>query len=178
VLQDEFRIACTPRVRRGIDIDAGCGQLTTKVEMKMNKAAVKAQEDVGKLEQIAWFSVGQVPQVGVYEDEDDDEDDNKEEFDEEEDRWNDSYAVDPDAVDLESDDGYDDPEYSTDLEKQEAARLIALVQQGVVGAATPMMMTKMDTVSNEPTKVKVNLKSTKKKTRRKENDDITEMHPL
>ena len=31
-LQDEFRISATPRVRRGIDIDAGCGQLTTAVK--------------------------------------------------------------------------------------------------------------------------------------------------
>eukprot|EP00980_Cylindrotheca_fusiformis_P010198 scaffold2267_cov92-Cylindrotheca_fusiformis.AAC.17 len=32
-----YGIACTPRVRRGIDIDAGCGQLTTKVvEMEKN----------------------------------------------------------------------------------------------------------------------------------------------
>lgn len=31
-LQDEFRISATPRVRRGIDIDAGCGQLTTALE--------------------------------------------------------------------------------------------------------------------------------------------------
>lgn len=30
-LQDEFNVACTPRVRRGIDIDAGCGQLTAKI---------------------------------------------------------------------------------------------------------------------------------------------------
>lgn len=30
-LQNEFGIACTPRVRRGIDIDAGCGQLKSKV---------------------------------------------------------------------------------------------------------------------------------------------------
>lgn len=30
-LEKEFGIACTPRVRRGIDIDAGCGQLKSKV---------------------------------------------------------------------------------------------------------------------------------------------------
>ena len=31
VLVDEYRISCTPRVRRGIDIEAGCGQLATEV---------------------------------------------------------------------------------------------------------------------------------------------------
>ena len=30
-LKNEYRIACTPRVRRGIDIDAGCGQLKSEV---------------------------------------------------------------------------------------------------------------------------------------------------
>jgi 23S rRNA (adenine2503-C2)-methyltransferase len=30
----EFGISCTPRVRRGIDIDAGCGQLKSKIQRK------------------------------------------------------------------------------------------------------------------------------------------------
>jgi 23S rRNA (adenine2503-C2)-methyltransferase len=34
VLEQEFGIACTPRVRRGIDIDAGCGQLKSSVLRK------------------------------------------------------------------------------------------------------------------------------------------------
>jgi 23S rRNA (adenine2503-C2)-methyltransferase len=34
VLRDEFGIECTPRVRRGIDIDAGCGQLKSSVLRK------------------------------------------------------------------------------------------------------------------------------------------------
>jgi len=29
VLKNEFKISCTPRMRRGIDIEAGCGQLAT-----------------------------------------------------------------------------------------------------------------------------------------------------
>ena len=38
-LQNEYRVACTPRVRRGIDIDAGCGQLKSKVDREnKNKA--------------------------------------------------------------------------------------------------------------------------------------------
>jgi 23S rRNA (adenine2503-C2)-methyltransferase len=31
ILQNKYGVSCTPRVRRGIDIDAGCGQLTTKI---------------------------------------------------------------------------------------------------------------------------------------------------
>ena len=34
VLDKNYGIACTPRVRRGIDIDAGCGQLKAEVEKK------------------------------------------------------------------------------------------------------------------------------------------------
>jgi 23S rRNA (adenine2503-C2)-methyltransferase len=36
-LEKEFGIACTPRVRRGIDIDAGCGQLKSKVLEKESR---------------------------------------------------------------------------------------------------------------------------------------------
>jgi 23S rRNA (adenine2503-C2)-methyltransferase len=38
VLGQEFGIACTPRVRRGIDIDAGCGQLKSSVLRKDGEA--------------------------------------------------------------------------------------------------------------------------------------------
>ena len=34
VLKKEFGIAATPRVRRGIDIEAGCGQLSQKLDEK------------------------------------------------------------------------------------------------------------------------------------------------
>lgn len=34
ILEEEFGVACTPRVRRGIDIDAGCGQLKSKELLK------------------------------------------------------------------------------------------------------------------------------------------------
>jgi len=43
ILQDKYGVSCTPRVRRGIDIDAGCGQLTTKVLQKE-----KSEEIVSK----------------------------------------------------------------------------------------------------------------------------------
>ena len=41
ILVEDFGVACTPRVRRGIDIDAGCGQLKSKemAEMNENNAA-------------------------------------------------------------------------------------------------------------------------------------------
>lgn len=36
-LEKEFGIACSPRVRRGIDIDAGCGQLRSKVNKEQTE---------------------------------------------------------------------------------------------------------------------------------------------
>uniref|UniRef100_A0A6T8J7A6 Radical SAM core domain-containing protein n=1 Tax=Proboscia inermis TaxID=420281 RepID=A0A6T8J7A6_9STRA len=44
VLVEEFGISATPRVRRGIDINAGCGQLKAKV-MKKEKASKPAETD-------------------------------------------------------------------------------------------------------------------------------------
>jgi hypothetical protein len=37
MLTEEFKISATPRVRRGIDIDAGCGQLQTKWEKEQQQ---------------------------------------------------------------------------------------------------------------------------------------------
>merc|ERR1712151_266732 len=34
VLENEFGLTATPRVRRGIDIDAGCGQLKATIQKK------------------------------------------------------------------------------------------------------------------------------------------------
>eukprot|EP00980_Cylindrotheca_fusiformis_P026901 scaffold17935_cov65-Cylindrotheca_fusiformis.AAC.1 len=39
-----YGVACTPRVRRGIDIDAGCGQLTAKVLEKNTKSKPQQQQ--------------------------------------------------------------------------------------------------------------------------------------
>lgn len=56
-----FKIACTPRVRRGIDIDAGCGQLTVKVqekEAKMQQSiAVEPTLDDALTETLSLFEV-------------------------------------------------------------------------------------------------------------------------
>eukprot|EP00588_Corethron_pennatum_P007254 CAMPEP_0194281662 /NCGR_PEP_ID=MMETSP0169-20130528/21235_1 /TAXON_ID=218684 /ORGANISM="Corethron pennatum, Strain L29A3" /LENGTH=361 /DNA_ID=CAMNT_0039026775 /DNA_START=286 /DNA_END=1371 /DNA_ORIENTATION=- len=39
-LNDEFGVSCTPRMRRGIDIDAGCGQLKSSVKKNEDKVAI------------------------------------------------------------------------------------------------------------------------------------------
>jgi len=45
-LEEEYGVACTPRVRRGIDIDAGCGQLKSKVLQKEKADFSKAVDTV------------------------------------------------------------------------------------------------------------------------------------
>ena len=57
VLNEDFGVACTPRVRRGIDIDAGCGQLKSKALLE-EKEEVKAKIKKGDVdEEIAGVSV-------------------------------------------------------------------------------------------------------------------------
>lgn len=92
ILEQDFGVACTPRVRRGIDIDAGCGQLKAKV-MREGKDDARSEEDVAS----SGASVAE------------------------------TFVIDDAAVDFESDD-YDDPEFDHQWQKDEAARLISLVQ--------------------------------------------------
>jgi 23S rRNA (adenine2503-C2)-methyltransferase len=90
VLDKEFGITATPRVRRGIDIDAGCGQLKAAVKKKEEKEQTERMKEEGSLkvemedstqisaglEELKSFTAASSlapPIIGVYEDEDDDE---------------------------------------------------------------------------------------------------------
>ena len=81
VLDKEFGITATPRVRRGIDIDAGCGQLKAAVKKKEKKEKdeqlqIKIEKSSSALEELQSFTEKpSSPVVGVYEDDDDDDDD-------------------------------------------------------------------------------------------------------
>jgi 23S rRNA (adenine2503-C2)-methyltransferase len=132
-LTDEFGIACTPRVRRGIDIDAGCGQLKSKIEKREQKDAISGEvEATLETDQLELSDFMESPQqasssmspIGVYEDEEDEQ--------EEEDILQPTsqtaeFEIDMESIDFESDD-YEDPEFLTEWELQEADRLIQLVQ--------------------------------------------------
>jgi 23S rRNA (adenine2503-C2)-methyltransferase len=52
ILVEDFGVACTPRVRRGIDIDAGCGQLKSKVMAEVEEGKLRSFEEQGS------FTVG------------------------------------------------------------------------------------------------------------------------
>ena len=149
-LEKGFGLKATPRVRRGIDIDAGCGQLKATLQKKEMKEARKSaaenkvEESIMELksfiDQDDTSSVPQSPMVGVYEDEDDDFDESNNElsnmFSERVKRSNDlkqGSIVDfeiIDSVDLDSEyaDECEDELYENDLDKDEAARLMSLVQ--------------------------------------------------
>ena len=47
ILVEEFGVACTPRMRRGIDIDAGCGQLKSKELAKEEEEEKEARSGCG-----------------------------------------------------------------------------------------------------------------------------------
>ena len=116
ILQDRYGVTCTPRVRRGIDINAGCGQLS---------AAVMAEEDQKRNEQ-------QTEQIN-------DNDGVLDEINRNTKRDNDgshsiaisSASSDSDRIvmsdELDHDIGWDE-ELSTDEEMDEATRLINLVK--------------------------------------------------
>ena len=42
ILEEDYGIPATVRIRRGIDIDAGCGQLSAKVSTKEERKAAAA----------------------------------------------------------------------------------------------------------------------------------------
>ena len=137
VLQNEFGLSATPRMRRGIDIDAGCGQL---------KAKVKKKEESQQLLTIP--ENGHLPVVGVYEDEEGNDNDHE---DGEENSYiydsiqNDhgvgmgnirhgsvvEFSFEDGVINLDDEDedfDFVDPTFEADDELLEAERLIALVR--------------------------------------------------
>ena len=75
VLEKEFGVSATPRMRRGIDINAGCGQLTASVK--------KNEEDAPKILTLPGSNpmVGVYGDVGIYEDNEGGDDDEAKEPD-------------------------------------------------------------------------------------------------
>lgn len=102
-LEQEFGVKATPRVRRGIDINAGCGQLKSKVE----REATKVEKEASPHKRVE-------PRVGVYED------------DTTEDKPA-GFVIDGEAVDFDEDE-FEDHLYTSDVDREEASRLINLVK--------------------------------------------------
>ncbi|KAL3792897.1 hypothetical protein HJC23_004822 [Cyclotella cryptica] len=122
VLEKEFGISATPRMRRGIDIDAGCGQL---------KSSIKKKEDAEKSRVIA---IDSLPVVGVYEDDELVDELSSLDSEPETSPYHGptvEFAIDEAAVDLDDEDeaeNFVDPVYVDEFDLSEADRLIALVK--------------------------------------------------
>ncbi len=169
VLEKEYNVGATPRVRRGIDIEAGCGQLKAAVKKKEEQEATQSlKEGVegsrGAVEELKAFidapsssngSMSGPPIVGVYEDEEEEDDITPElsleaQYSERVRRSNKlehGSIVEfefHDSVNLDEDDEFEDESYENDLDKQEAARLINLVKNSF-SAPPPAKEEKIDT---------------------------------
>mmetsp|Transcript_63276 Transcript_63276/g.95473 ORF Transcript_63276/g.95473 Transcript_63276/m.95473 type:complete len:590 (-) Transcript_63276:9-1778(-) len=130
ILEKRYGVACTPRVRRGIDIDAGCGQLKAAVEKKnkMNKMEKEDDGDFDDDEQSKQqntastaemkISVGDSKDTIAIEQEQDEDDVSP-------------FAIAEDVVVMADEEDWEDYEYSLG-EKDEVARLLALVKDTVV----------------------------------------------
>jgi hypothetical protein len=97
ILEDSYGVACTPRVRRGIDINAGCGQLKAEVEKR------KREEEAAAT---AFLTT---------------KNENKS-------RQADAFVLDESCMQISDEEDWLDYEYTNSEEKDEAARLISLVQ--------------------------------------------------
>ncbi|KAL9188673.1 hypothetical protein ACHAXT_007051 [Thalassiosira profunda] len=131
VLEKEFGLSATPRMRRGIDIDAGCGQL---------KASVKKKEEE---RQMLVPDNGGLPVVGVYEDGEGEDEVVQPKDVELQDLAHGSVAefvIDDAFVNLDDDevvDEWTDPEFDDEFELAEAERLISLVKGTALQPADP-----------------------------------------
>ena len=142
----EFGISCTPRVRRGIDIDAGCGQLTSKVVVPQEPQddsttttttprPRRPRRSTTTTTTTSDYPTATIPKrgpatPGIVETRDHNNSNNNHTS------KNDSagrptttaFSIHPQAVDMDSPEGEDEEYKPGSVEAQEAARLIALVQ--------------------------------------------------
>lgn len=163
ILDQDFGIKATPRVRRGIDIDAGCGQLKAAINKKENELLDITERGVNHLnDQISRTrdSFAKIPSVnsaiGVYEDE-------EEEFSleslyskhiKESNRLKQGTVVQfelIDSVDLDDTNDFDDEEYTNEFELLEAARLIKLVHDSSPSPNSPSIKDTTDGILVGPT---------------------------
>jgi hypothetical protein len=139
ILDKKFNIKATPRVRRGIDIEAGCGQLKAAVKKKEEKELLK-KSDVNEKEYLVEIEskpfadeMVMSSNVGVYEDVDDEDSRIKTQYANrvmESNRLKQGAIVDFElfeTVDLDEED-FVDEEYQHYLDIKEAERLTNLVK--------------------------------------------------
>jgi hypothetical protein len=150
VLANEFGVSCTPRVRRGIDIDAGCGQLTTAllqqqetiapeidhVSLDTLAASIDTPVADASFEGVASIaganasdrqSAGSIPTVALARNSDAEQSDDT--FSDHE-----PAATAKEQLDFDCDE-FENPELESLAEKREANRLVALIQGTTINMA-------------------------------------------
>jgi len=169
VLEKEFGVSATPRMRRGIDINAGCGQLT---------ASVKKKDDMRMMSMVP--ENGSLPMVGVYEDDDEEvgifHDGNSRVDDERhhvggelQDLSHGSvvdFSIDDEFINLDEDmdaEHFVDPTFEDERELAEAERLIALVK-GLTLQQTPFTPSISSGTDTSPPELPVESKAVKSTT--------------
>lgn len=114
IMEDTYGVACTPRVRRGIDINAGCGQLKAEVEKRQREA-----DEASKVIKLVHEEEKTAKKLEFVQPMEDD-------FQE--------FYLDEEQIEITDEDDWEDYEYQSPEEKEEAARLIALVQGTTITA--------------------------------------------
>jgi hypothetical protein len=117
-VEKSYKVACTPRVRRGIDIDAGCGQLKSKVEKsKQKKHNDEVEETLGDDNQENSDTKSPLQQNQQQQQRLQQEDV--------------AFLIDQDAIVMSDEEDWEDYEYSSG-EMDEVSRLISLVKDTVI----------------------------------------------
>eukprot|EP00526_Cylindrotheca_closterium_P005883 CAMPEP_0113620898 /NCGR_PEP_ID=MMETSP0017_2-20120614/10660_1 /TAXON_ID=2856 /ORGANISM="Cylindrotheca closterium" /LENGTH=566 /DNA_ID=CAMNT_0000530593 /DNA_START=192 /DNA_END=1892 /DNA_ORIENTATION=- /assembly_acc=CAM_ASM_000147 len=120
ILEDRYGVACTPRVRRGIDINAGCGQLKAEVE-KQQRESKLAQEEVNTQATQAEEPELMTDETNLVDDSIEVEQDLQ-------------FALDELAIEISDEEDWEDYEYQSEDELAEVNRLIDLVKGTTITA--------------------------------------------
>lgn len=110
VLEESYGVACTPRMRRGIDIDAGCGQLKATVEKRNKEQALKEVR---------------IEEIDSFQTEEEEEMEEEEKIEKDDDDF---------VVMMSDEEDWTDYVYETEEELAEADRLINLVKGTTITA--------------------------------------------
>mmetsp|Transcript_26214 Transcript_26214/g.56221 ORF Transcript_26214/g.56221 Transcript_26214/m.56221 type:complete len:712 (-) Transcript_26214:45-2180(-) len=166
-LKNDYGISATPRVRRGIDIDAGCGQLKAKIQKREQKKEQQQlqQETIAEATDTATLA-DFLPEpsstvIGVYDDYGNDNDNDDDEEPQppppptngkiHQPKQVVEFTLADDAVDFEFDD-FENPEYEADShDMAEALRLVAMVEKGAFATTSTAAATSTAATSSSTT---------------------------
>eukprot|EP00559_Dactyliosolen_fragilissimus_P003556 CAMPEP_0184861382 /NCGR_PEP_ID=MMETSP0580-20130426/6082_1 /TAXON_ID=1118495 /ORGANISM="Dactyliosolen fragilissimus" /LENGTH=405 /DNA_ID=CAMNT_0027358859 /DNA_START=27 /DNA_END=1244 /DNA_ORIENTATION=- len=151
-LEQEFGISATPRVRRGIDIDAGCGQLKAQVIDRRSSSRKST-----KIQPLSELESKSEPQQHPSHDNNDNDDTIRNLYKQRLAKHNSlphgsivDFALDAHALDLDDPDADDleDMVYDSDIDQEEVDRLLNLVQTSFLDNDRGDISTSTSTNSN------------------------------